>query len=725
MGFYFRKSVSFGGVRFNFSKSGIGASVGVKGFRIGSSPRGNYVHMGRNGIYYRTALGKKKDNSQSAQIAPPESVKRDDEGLLFQEIESGDISLIVDSSSQEIVDEINTKRKKIPLWPLAILCLFIPSVGAVLAIATAALIYQFIDKKRKTTIIFYDIDEQAEQEIQQFYNAFEQLMNCKMAWHVAAQAAVRDRKYHAGASSVVKRTKIKIEYRTPSHMKTNVKVPSVPAGKQVLYFFPDRILVYEGKRVGGLSYMNLSIVQRGQRFIEDGVVPKDGMVVDHTWRYVNKSGGPDKRFKNNRQLPVLLYSDISFSSSTGLNELIELSRQGAGVELIQQLDKYKANPFWDEKSDASNDVKSPVPQLQSVSGVNQVQIKPAASSFKITSEVISSQSEDVIPVEVRLKDAVASSHGLYPHEVLALDYAHSYYTEGNRYQGFWWYGYGVRDVDVVLRSLLERGFLQVGNLQSAIENETGAVLKEELKKHGLKVSGKKAELVQRLLNEVSQDELNARFTKRTYQLTELGKQALEEEAYVPYIHRHPAEGLDIWSLNKIMHTPPHMSFRDKIWGYLNQRSIEHAAAGNFGLYRNCRYSMSVFLQEEKRHKDALGMLAEVVFYDLSGLGNNFDLKYLDIYAGSYFPYKESIATTAPGIISAILQCQKELGVSEDELRTELLDRMEKLSVPLHLFTPEECVDIALLEIHEDVEGLTKIYAKAKRRFKQKYPNIPC
>lgn len=232
-----------------------------------------------------------------------------------------------------------------PFWPLAILCIPIPSVGVVLAVVTAILIYSFIDKKRKTTIIFYDIDEQAEQEIQQFYNAFEQLMRCNLVWHITAQAAVRDRKYHAGANSIVKRTKITIKYKTPPYMKTNVKVPSIPVGKQTLYFFPDRILIYVGKRVGGLSYANLSITQKGQRFIEDGVVPKDGVVVDHTWRYVNKSGGPDKRFKNNRKLPVLMYSDISFLSSTGLNELIELSRQGVGVELIRQLDKYKVNSF--------------------------------------------------------------------------------------------------------------------------------------------------------------------------------------------------------------------------------------------------------------------------------------------------------------------------------------------------------------------------------------------
>lgn len=354
------------------------------------------------------------------------------------------------------------------------------------------------------------------------------------------------------------------------------------------------------------------------------------------------------------------------------------------------------------------------------------QPKSNISSFlKVTSEIIPSVTDEVIPAEKRIKDAIASKHGLYPHEVLVLDYAGSYYTEGNSFQGFWWYRYGVRDVDKCLRSLLDRGFLQVGNLQSAIEKETATVLKEELKKYGLKVSGKKDELVQRLITEIPHEELNSRFTKRTYQLTELGKQALDEEGYVPYIHRHQIEDLDIWTLNKIIHEPPYMPYRDKIWGYLNKRSMEHFAAGNFGLYRNCRHHMYNFLMEEKKVKDALGMLSEVVFYDLSGLGNNYDPQYLDIYAEHFFPYKDSTVIMAPGITSAVIHCQKELNLSDDELKAVMLDRINRLSAPFHLFTPEECVDIVLMESREDIDALTKIYAKAKRRFKQRFPGIKC
>jgi len=54
MGFGFRKSKNFGGLRINVSKSGLGFSTGVKGLRVGVSGNGKtYIAGGIGGITYR------------------------------------------------------------------------------------------------------------------------------------------------------------------------------------------------------------------------------------------------------------------------------------------------------------------------------------------------------------------------------------------------------------------------------------------------------------------------------------------------------------------------------------------------------------------------------------------------------------------------------------------------------------------------------------------------
>lgn len=344
MGFYIRKAVSVGPFRFNLSKSGAGVSVGVKGFRVGSGPRGNYVHIGRGGLYYRATLSSPSGSShrRPAANASMPAVKQVD----MQEIESASTSTIVDSSSAEFVAEMNGKRKKIRIWPYVlvaglVLCGYLINITARIwatqlafgITVVAALAAAFYDKLRKTTVLFYELDSDVEQRYQKLHDAFQTFGACGGRWHISARGDVKDRKYHAGASSVLERTKIRVANGNPPFVKSNVSAPSISVGRQTLYFFPDKVLVFERNAVGAVSYKNLVVAGTPSRFIEEESVPKDAQVVGRTWKYVNKNGGPDKRFKNNRELPVLLYESISFMSDTGLNERVQVSRVGIGNEV--------------------------------------------------------------------------------------------------------------------------------------------------------------------------------------------------------------------------------------------------------------------------------------------------------------------------------------------------------------------------------------------------------
>jgi len=326
---------------------------------------------------------------------------------------------------------------------------------------------------------------------------------------------------------------------------------------------------------------------------------------------------------------------------------------------------------------------------------------------------------DIPNIEQLIKQAIPSKQGLYPHEILALHYAEKYYLDKNEFQQFWFYQYGITNVQTLLNSLLERGFLQVGGLQPILKKQKVVDLKEILKNYDLKRTGKKAELINRILDSVPECELNKSFPRRTYALTEKGKESLKEGAYVPYIHRNNIEDLDIWKLNKLVHKPPYMPYRDKIWGYLNKCSIKHSSKNDFGLYRNCRSKMAALLFEENKIKDALSLFAEVIFIDLSGVGNGFNPEY-DIDFDNFFPYENSMVTIPPGIISDLVDCQNKLEYSDAELKMALFERMEKLKMPFHPFTVEECVQIVIFERDQNIEALHKIYSEAGRRFKKNY-----
>ena len=115
MGFYIRKSLSVGPFRFNLSKSGIGLSAGIRGLRVGTGPRGNYVHMGRGGIYFRQTLP--SSSSSDTHSIPSQVPQEQASSIEFQEIDSGSVSQMVDSSSVALLEEINSKVRKPLIGP--------------------------------------------------------------------------------------------------------------------------------------------------------------------------------------------------------------------------------------------------------------------------------------------------------------------------------------------------------------------------------------------------------------------------------------------------------------------------------------------------------------------------------------------------------------------------------------------------------------------------------
>jgi hypothetical protein len=528
MGYFFRRSARIGPFRLNFSKSGIGASVGVKGARLTMTPRGTtYITVGRHGFYYRETLSNRGGSPPGAPappaLVPPTATRPSDE------IVTADVSDLVDSSSETLIQRLNERAKMLnPAWMLYAIAVAI-SVGAVVMFSTAserdlpdvtsplsaerrsntideyptlvthygypdsvlateplgivpvraayysaahikvtfvpngcvgayeeamqalaersrypalakratkstarcvasanaewaivgyvdsaengaisadiakvrldnsvsrktsppiieiegapaskransrtppknqaqskpdtqsnrqtwALVEQVrqdaessdrwglysrsalllaglglfgvgivVHKKnteKRTSRLFYELDETQQQKYSVIQQALAHLGKSHRTWRIEAKSTASDWKRNAGASTLVRRVPINVGTLSPPRVETNLAVPCINIGQVKLFFLPDVILYLERGTYGGIAYQDFRVEQCLTRFIEDEQVPADATVVDRTWRYVNKSGGPDRRFNNNVQLPVAQYGVLVLTSSRGLN----------------------------------------------------------------------------------------------------------------------------------------------------------------------------------------------------------------------------------------------------------------------------------------------------------------------------------------------------------------------------------------------------------------------
>ena len=332
-----------------------------------------------------------------------------------------------------------------------------------------------------------------------------------------------------------------------------------------------------------------------------------------------------------------------------------------------------------------------------------------------------------------LKVATPSNQGLYPHEILMLEYAPRFKAKGNTFQNFWYWQYSVTDPQAILDSLFERGFTKMGDLRSALEKLKLPEVKEELKCINQKVTGKKAELIDRLMEFGDLVALDKKYPERHYVLTPKGEQELKENQYVSYLHRN--RYMSVWEMNhRIAQT--HYPYRDILWGYFNEQTGIHFQNFDFGLYRNVRLDMYQFLMEENKPKTAFHMLCEVLSFDLSGLGNSeknlFEWErnnpecYLMIYesrAEHFFPYENTTLTIPPAVSTWFAEMQTTLGLDDKGYKDAILRELQKTHPPRRIFTDAEYADIIIATIHNDTDTLSAIYKKAEKREKARLKEI--
>lgn len=360
MGLTFAKSVRFGPVRFNFSTGGIGVSAGIPGLRIGTGPRGAYVAGGIGGFRYRKSLditpkraGRGMPQPGSLRAGSPNDMTTMPSGqnnvASTIDHDAMDVLRLEGSSSDELLRSMNEQSAKISLWPFALgLVLFAlmllsnsgkgaggstwqgPAMLALILLGFPLIGYvAWRDRMRKLTVLFFEPDILTQ-------NAFEELdagarvaMKSSRTNSVAQTAVYRDSRYSAGAGRGLKFESASIAIGQAPGVRANVDVPLLKTKSTTLAFFPDRVLVFKGKSVGGVTYDRLKFTSKPVSYIENDGLASDAKVIGRTWQYVNQNGSPDRRFKNNRELPICEFNECSLTTPDGLDVHFFASRPGA------------------------------------------------------------------------------------------------------------------------------------------------------------------------------------------------------------------------------------------------------------------------------------------------------------------------------------------------------------------------------------------------------------
>lgn len=358
MGFFFRKSVRLGPLRLNLSKSGVGVSTGIKGLRVGTGPRGAYVHVGAGGFYYRQSLGgarTRRSLSVPRSASGPSNAVPTTSDLLaamtVKAIESGSISAMQDASSADILAELNATAARTACVPIVlvatavalVLCLIVSAPYAIwIGVCSVAVASWIVAARRDATALVLPMSYEIESG--PFMAAYEQMA------HAFDAAAAADKfsvvtgqgaaafKYHGGAEVVTATTTVQPRRGLPPRVQSNLQVPVLPAGRETLYFFPDRLLVEQENQFGAVAYADLVSDGWATRTIEATQRPRDAEQIGVVWQHPAQNGGPDRRFRDNAQYPIYSFAGIRLSAPSGLREEFLCSNKAAGFAFVEALD---------------------------------------------------------------------------------------------------------------------------------------------------------------------------------------------------------------------------------------------------------------------------------------------------------------------------------------------------------------------------------------------------
>lgn len=322
MGIRFRKSINLGGgFRVNISKNGVGYSWGIPGYRITKTSKGSIkktYSIPGTGIGYSEEKSKKNLSNKNSY---PTQYNYNTIEDIYTNI---DIANVNELRPAEFSDLISTLEKSLKYRKIStLLCLGLIGVLAsnfILAtIGIIGVLLKLILLYKGTPFIEYNLDEDSTREYNKTINSIKNLQACKKIWDITAESYISNQKINAGASRNVKRFSFKITSKIPSFMKTNVPTACMILSKKKIIFLPDKIFIIKNNKIGISIYKDLYIDQNYSRFIENEGVPSDTEIIAYTWQYVNKNGSPDRRFKNNKQLPICKYGNLRISDGSNLN----------------------------------------------------------------------------------------------------------------------------------------------------------------------------------------------------------------------------------------------------------------------------------------------------------------------------------------------------------------------------------------------------------------------
>lgn len=139
--------------------------------------------------------------------------------------------------------------------------------------------------------------------------------------------------------------------------------------------------------------------------------------------------------------------------------------------------------------------------------------------------------------KVEKKQMVRNEDGLLPGDIVLLwRIGFNNFTNETHIPDYFEYRYGI-NTEESIELLLKKQLIEISSVVDSLDLISSPIIKRILKDNDLKVGGKKQELVDRLIESVSVENIEKEISTRRYRITETGKDILDtyyESVIIPH-----------------------------------------------------------------------------------------------------------------------------------------------------------------------------------------------
>ncbi len=208
---------------------------------------------------------------------------------------------------------------------------------------------QYEEAKDKAKSLCFSIEEELSEfekkKYKDFCDAFQEVISSKKIWSIDEES--RNSELKSWAKTTVKRAPAILKTGVFQRLKTDTQVPVFIGGTEAYFFYPKFVIkgIYLD-RFDVIPIDSVDIEYKSTRFIEEETPPSDAEKVGTTYLYINKDGGPDRRYAYNPVLPILRYGEIEIRP-WGIK--FQISKCDTALKLWMSFSKLKAIDTYGNK----------------------------------------------------------------------------------------------------------------------------------------------------------------------------------------------------------------------------------------------------------------------------------------------------------------------------------------------------------------------------------------